>query len=194
MGPSSDTTYSVSLPQIESFRFLFSGGVNSKTGLSKGFPGGSVVKILPAVRETRETQVWSLGWEDCLEEGLVTHSIIRAWRIPWTEEPGRLWSMGSQRVGHDWSDLSMIFLRGKFECLKKVLSVIAFYIKPSSVLAWWFPSSFSCSTPPLASSSWLVPCRRVNLLWLLLGLLYVPFFFFCSSVPPYLSILVFFIF
>ena len=42
------------------------------------------------------------GWEDPLEEGLATHSSILAWRIPWTEEPGGLWSMGRQRVGQDW--------------------------------------------------------------------------------------------
>ena len=46
-----------------------------------------------------ENWVPSLGWEDPLEEGMVTHSNIIAWRIPWTEEPGRLQSMGLQRVG-----------------------------------------------------------------------------------------------
>ena len=56
----------------------------------------------PAVMQ--ETQVQSLGGEDPLEEGMATHSSILAWRIPWTEEPGGLQSMGSQRVGHDWSD------------------------------------------------------------------------------------------
>ena len=45
--------------------------------------------------------VRSLGQEDPLEEGMATHSSILAWRIPWTEEPSGLWSMGSQRVGHD---------------------------------------------------------------------------------------------
>ena len=50
-------------------------------------------------------QVWSLGWEDPLKEHVATHSSILAWRIPWTEEPGGLPSTGSQRVGHDWSDL-----------------------------------------------------------------------------------------
>ena len=49
----------------------------------------------------QETQVESLGWEDALEKGMATHSSILAWRIPWTEEPGRLLSMGSQRVRHD---------------------------------------------------------------------------------------------
>ena len=57
------------------------------------------VKRLPAVRETR---VQSLGWEDPLEKEMATHSSTLAWKIPWTEEPGRLQSMGSQRVRHDW--------------------------------------------------------------------------------------------
>ena len=49
----------------------------------------------------QETQVWSLGWEDPLEKGMATHSSIHAQRIPSTEEPGGLQSMGSQRVRHD---------------------------------------------------------------------------------------------
>ena len=57
-----------------------------------------MVKCLPAVWET---QVRSLGWEDPLEKEMATHSSILAWKIPWTEEPDRLQSMGSQRVGHD---------------------------------------------------------------------------------------------
>ena len=57
-----------------------------------------VVKNLPTVQET---QVQSLGQEDPLEKGMAAHSSILAWRIPWSEEPGRLQSMGSQRVGHD---------------------------------------------------------------------------------------------
>ena len=57
-----------------------------------------MVKNLPAMWET---QVWSLGGEDPLEEGMTTHSGILAWRIPWTEEPGGLQSTGSQRVRHD---------------------------------------------------------------------------------------------
>ena len=57
-----------------------------------------MVKNLPIVQETR---VQSLAREDPLEKGMATHSSILAWRIPWTEEPGRLQSMGSQRAGHD---------------------------------------------------------------------------------------------
>ena len=51
-------------------------------------------------------QVQSLGWEDPLEEVMATHSSILAWRIPGTEKPGGLWSIGSQKVGHDWNDLA----------------------------------------------------------------------------------------
>ena len=57
-----------------------------------------MVKRLPAMWETR---VRSLGWEDLLEKEMATHSSTLAWTIPRTEEPGRLQSMGSQRVGHD---------------------------------------------------------------------------------------------
>ena len=51
----------------------------------------------------RETLVRSLGWEDPLEKEMATHSSTLAWQIPWREEPGRLQSMGSQRVGHHWA-------------------------------------------------------------------------------------------
>ena len=58
------------------------------------------------MQETRETQVQSLGQEDPLEEGMAIHSSILVWRIPRTVGPSRLWSIGSHRVGHDWSDLA----------------------------------------------------------------------------------------
>ena len=59
------------------------------------------VKRVPIVRET---QVQSLGWEDPLEKEMATHSSTLAWKIPWTEEPSRLQSMGSQRVRRDWAN------------------------------------------------------------------------------------------
>ena len=59
-----------------------------------------MVKSLPAVLET---WVQSLDWEDSLEKRMAIHSSILAWRIPWTEEPGRLWSLGSQRIEYDWA-------------------------------------------------------------------------------------------
>ena len=60
------------------------------------------VKRLPA---TRETWVWSLGWEYPLEKEMATHSSTLAWKIPWMEKSGRLQSMGSQKVRHDWTTL-----------------------------------------------------------------------------------------
>ena len=66
------------------------------------------LKRLPGMRET---WVWSLGWEDPLEKEMATHSSTLAWRIPWREEPGRLQSMGSQRVGHDWATLLPYLLK-----------------------------------------------------------------------------------
>ena len=64
-----------------------------------GFLGGSAVKNPPAMQKLQETWVQSLGGKDPLEEGMATHSGILAWRIPWTEEPGGLQSIGSQRIG-----------------------------------------------------------------------------------------------
>ena len=54
------------------------------------------------MHETQETQVWSLGWEDLLEEEMATQSTILSWKIPRTEEPGGLQSKELRRVGHDW--------------------------------------------------------------------------------------------
>ena len=79
------------------------------------------VKCLPAIQETR---VQRLGQEDLLEKEMATHSSALAWKIPWTEKPGRLQFMGSQRVGHDgatslslytftfwkWKSLSLVWL------------------------------------------------------------------------------------
>ena len=64
------------------------------------------VKNLPAMQET---QVWSLDWEDSLEKWMATHASILVWRIPWTEEPGGLQSLGLQRVGHNWATNSFTF-------------------------------------------------------------------------------------
>ena len=64
----------------------------------KGIPGGSAVKSPPAMQVT---QVQSLDQEDALEKEMATHSSTLPWETPWTEKPGRLQSIGSQRVGHD---------------------------------------------------------------------------------------------
>ena len=71
--------------------------------ITRAFLEAQLVKNLPAMQET---QVWSLGQEDPLEKKIATHTSILAWRIPWTEEPGKLWSIGSQRVRRDLDRLS----------------------------------------------------------------------------------------
>ena len=90
-------------------------------GKKESFPfeGASLVaqrlKRLPAMWET---WVRSLGQEDPLEKEKATHSSILAWRIPWTEEPGRLQSVGSQRVGHDW--MTSLSLSGLEEMSERI--------------------------------------------------------------------------
>ena len=70
----------------------------SNRSILEGILVAQTVKNLPRMSET---WVQSLGWEDLLKKGMASHSSILAWRTPGTEEPGELWSMGSQRVGHD---------------------------------------------------------------------------------------------
>ena len=82
-----------------SFQILFFSRYMPRSGVAESHGSSSLVdqtvKNLPAMWET---WVWSLGWEDLLEKGMATHSSITTWRIPWTEEPGRLQCMGLQRV------------------------------------------------------------------------------------------------
>ena len=79
------------------------GGINQEVGITIYTLMAQIVKNPPAMQE-----IWVrfLGWEELLEEGMATHSSILAWRIPWTEEPGRLQSIESHRVGHDCSNLA----------------------------------------------------------------------------------------
>ena len=60
-----------------------------------------VAQMVKHLSTMRETHVGALGWEDPLEKEMAIHSSTLAWKIPWTEEPGRIQSMGSQSVGHD---------------------------------------------------------------------------------------------
>ena len=94
-----------------------------------GFPGGSTVKNLPAMQET---QVQSLGQEDPLEEGTATHPSAPTQRIPWTEEPGRLQSIGVHRVGHDQSNSAVAAAR--LSCEGQVQSDFWGVVKPFCIL------------------------------------------------------------
>ena len=75
------------------------------------------VQCLPAMQETR---AWFLGQKDPLEKEMATHSSTLAWKIPWTEKPGRLQSMGSQRVGHDW--VTSLHFRNCLQMLYNMIS------------------------------------------------------------------------
>ena len=90
------------------------------------------VKNLPVMQET---WVQSLGQEDPLEKGMATHSSILAWRIPWTEQSGRLWSMESQRVGHNWSALAhkcSPYISTRQKCLMHSSSLILSFHRMNS--------------------------------------------------------------
>ena len=81
--------------------------LNQTVDMQRGFPGGASGKQSTCqCRRCKRHRFSSLHWKDPLEEDMATQSSILAWRIPWSEEPGGLWSVGSQRVGHDWSNLA----------------------------------------------------------------------------------------
>ena len=97
------------------------------------------VKNPPAVWEGR---VQSLGWEDPLEKETATHTSVFAWRIPWTEEPGRLHSMGSQRVGHDR-------VTNTHTHINKYYILIGFLGKDNGT-----PLQYSCLENPMDGGTW----------------------------------------
>ena len=105
--PRSPTLLADALPtEICEKSHIFSDKVFGKLG----FPGGASGKEPARQCRRQRDSVQSLGREDPLEDGMATHSSILAWRIPGIEEPGGLQSMGSQRVGHDWSDLACMHI------------------------------------------------------------------------------------
>ena len=88
------------------------------------------VKRLSAMQETR---VRSLGWEDPVEKEMAGHSSILAWKIPWTAEPGRLPSMGSQRVGHDWATSLSLY--------DPAISLLGIYLEKTNLERYVHPSA-----------------------------------------------------
>ena len=81
------------------------------------------------MQETQEEWIWSLGWEDPLEKEMATHSNILAWEIPWTEEPGGLQPMGSERVGQDWAQHGYSYIKiYNIVLVSGISKVILFYI------------------------------------------------------------------
>ena len=85
----------------------------------------------------RETWVWYLGWEEPLEKETATHSRTLAWKIPWTENPGTLTSMGSQRVGHNWATLSWS------DCIDSDICLFSRITRISVLQPFGFSNSFT---------------------------------------------------
>jgi len=122
-----------------------------------------VVQMIMNLPVIQETHILSLGWKDSLDKGMATHSSTLAWRIPWTEEPGRLQFMGSNRVGCDWRDWAQHNLfrhtaktpKGKW-IVNKLLAFEPWPLYcstqiPSSVLWHSFPSCWKCALWPLGN-------------------------------------------
>ena len=116
-----------------------------------------MVKCLPTMRET---WVRSLGWEDPLEKEMATHSSILAWKIPRMEEPGKLQSVGLERVGHDWAT-------SPYLTLPPEMVVINIYdiARGKKNLAMWFRKRIPQFTKLLHSSfdKYQKPLRVINL-------------------------------
>ena len=135
------------------------------------------VKNPPAMKETWDQ---SLGWEDPLEKGMETHSSILAWRIPWTEEPGWLQSMGSQGVGHDWTtDTDAPTVRDTYKLRKNQTPVALGLTAEHGSLSWksvqnqlylrslrecftWAPSPLLVLGCPSVATRWSLSCIRID--------------------------------
>ena len=122
------------------------------------FPGGATVKNLPAVQETR---VRSLAQEDPVEKEMAAHSSILAWRTPWTEEPGGLQSMGSQRVGRDWARTSLNLLSLAFMLCFLFTLLLVLFLSPTLYFKFCWAFHFPLCTPlPRFSNS------LVGMIWI----------------------------
>ena len=99
----------------------------------------------------QETWVPSLGWEDSLEKGMAIHSSILAWRIPWTEEPGGLQSLGSLRVRHNWATNTL-------SC-RKWNKLFSLYFELPRWLRWW-RICLQCARPGFDPWVGKIPWRR----------------------------------
>ena len=86
-----------------------------------------MVQAIKNPHAMQETWVWCLVWKDPLEKGMATHSSILASRIPWTEEPGGLQTLGLQRVGHDWVVNTFVFIFSLFHQCRGVLLFLFFF-------------------------------------------------------------------
>ena len=109
-----------------------------------GSDGASLVsQMVKSLPEMQETQVWSLGQEDPLEKGMATHCSILAWRVPWTEEPGGLQSVRSQRVRHNWATNNFTFIRSDIFQVVKWQKINSEQLKKKGKKKLWATGSSS---------------------------------------------------
>ena len=140
-------------------------------------PPSLVAQMVKRLAAVWETQVQFLVWEDPLEKAMATHSSTLAWKIPWTEEPGRLQSMGSLRVRHDWmTSLSSFALLVQFSsaaqsCLTLRLHGLQHSRTPcpspspracsnSCPTSWWYHQTILSSVIPFSSCIQSFPVSR----------------------------------
>ena len=111
------------------------------------------------MQEMWEMRVRSLGWEDPLEKEMATHSRILAWRIPWTEEPGRLHSIESQRVGHGWAQTHRYLYKSKMEDVAGNSCIDFYFPNLTCEVEWRFysPQEEQFQFLFLSHSSWTAP-------------------------------------
>ena len=102
---------------------------------------GSMVKNLPVTQEPQETWIWFLGRKNLLEEEMTTHSRFLAWRLPWTEKPSGLQSMGSQRVGYEWSNLS--HMQDLIPSIALLWAWFSAHLQPLNMILWLLQSLWS---------------------------------------------------
>ena len=141
--------------------FLISGSGSSpgeRTGYLLKYSWASLVaqmvKNPPAMKKT---QIWSMGCEDPLEDSMATHSSILAWRIPWTEEPGGLQSMGSQRVRQDWATKYRAHNRLGVYCLWQNTNSSTRAMTLINFTSQYLQSSITRFNPKLSYDFWKLP-------------------------------------
>ena len=123
-----------------------------------------LVKNLPTMQET---WVRSLAREDPLEEGMATHSSILSWKIPWTEEPGRLQSIGSQKVMHDWASMQGSKKLGPRGKLWPLPVLVKFYWNTTLLISLYIVYGYFCRTMTEMTSCQreLMTNKAWNTLW-----------------------------
>ena len=119
------------------------------------------ILIFDEVQELQETQIWSLGGEDPMEEGMATHSSIHVWRIPWTKELGGLWSIHSQRVKHDWSNLACTGNKKWYVLPGEEQTHVTPIRKDSSSLSSVFLCNIQVPSDPALIAKWEFALRKL---------------------------------